>query len=66
MVAEPGSQKISGPDDWWSVVSGSGLRAVTEALGPDALIVRKVCANYIEENAIRSIETNVIYATAVK
>ena len=66
MTTESGSQKIQGPDDWWKVVLGSGLRSVVEALGPDASRVKDECGGYIEANAIRSIETNVIYGVAFK
>ena len=67
VVAESGVQRLSIPEDWWTIVLGSGLRWTVEQLGPEAAerVMRQNLA-WARKNAIDEIETNVIYALATK
>jgi ubiquinone/menaquinone biosynthesis C-methylase UbiE len=65
--AESGSQPVSSADDWWAMIMGSGYRGTVEQLDPKAREeVRKQNLDFIENAAIRSVEANVVYATAIK
>jgi ubiquinone/menaquinone biosynthesis C-methylase UbiE len=48
---------LSGPDDWWRIVMGSGLRRTAEALGDEtATKVRVRCGAAMREQQIRTVE----------
>jgi ubiquinone/menaquinone biosynthesis C-methylase UbiE len=65
--AESGSQPVNSPDDWWAMIMGSGYRGTVEQLDHKAREeVRKQNLDFIENAAIRSVEANVVYATAIK
>jgi SAM-dependent methyltransferase len=65
VVAEPGTQPLTGPDDWWTIVLGTGYRATVERLGePAAGRVRT--ANLARIQGVREVETSVVYAVAGK
>ena len=65
--AESGSQPVNSPDDWWAMIMGSGYRGTVEQLDPEARAeVRKQNLDFIESAAVRSVEANVVYATAIK
>ena len=66
-MAETGRQNLRSPDDWWTIVLGSGFRWTVEQLGP-AAAERVRAANLAEmyRNRIDAIETNAIFATARK
>lgn len=67
VVAEDGLQALRIPEDWWTIALGSGLRWTIDQMGPEAANrVRKHNLEWIRNNAIQSIETNVIYAIASK
>lgn len=63
VTAEPGSCALERPEDFWTIVLGTGLRWLVEALGPrDAAIVRGACLE--RAASVGAVETNVIYAVA--
>jgi ubiquinone/menaquinone biosynthesis C-methylase UbiE len=65
--AESGSQPVNSPDDWWAMIMGSGYRGTVEQLDPEAREqVRKQNLDFIKNSAVRSVEANVVYATAIK
>jgi ubiquinone/menaquinone biosynthesis C-methylase UbiE len=65
--AEDGQQPLAGPESWWSIVLGSGLRSVVEAMGLEsAERVREHNQEFIREHGVGSITTNVIYGRATK
>jgi ubiquinone/menaquinone biosynthesis C-methylase UbiE len=67
IVPESGSQMFRSPEDWWTVVLGSGLRATVDAM--DATTAAKIhdrTVGWTRDNGVQSIETNVIYAVAIK
>lgn len=65
--AESGSQPVNSPDDWWAMILGSGYRGTVEQLDQEVREeVRKQNLDFIQNAAIRSVEANVVYATAIK
>jgi len=67
VVAESGKQDLARPEDWWTVVLGSGLRWTVEQLGPEAAErVQRDNIDWARRNAVDSIETNVVYTVATK
>ena len=67
VVAENGTHPLLKPEDWWTIVLGSGFRWTVDKLGPDASMrVRRQNIEWIKANRITSIKTNVIYAIASK
>ena len=67
IVAEEGRQKLRTPDDWWTIVLGSGFRWTVEQLGPDAAErVRSSNLAQMRRSNIKAVETNAIFATAHK
>jgi ubiquinone/menaquinone biosynthesis C-methylase UbiE len=67
IVAEEGQQALRSPDDWWTVVLGSGYRWTVEQMDSDATArVREANLRTLREQGATAIETNVIYAVATK
>jgi hypothetical protein len=65
--AESGWQALRSPDDWWTIVLGSGFRWTVEQLGKSAAKqVRRANIEAIRRRNIRAVETNAVYATARK
>ena len=67
MSTAPGIQALRAPADLWTIALGSGLRWTIDRLGPDAAreVERELC-EYVASNRIDRVETNVIYALALK
>jgi ubiquinone/menaquinone biosynthesis C-methylase UbiE len=67
IIPESGSQILQSPQDWWTVVLGSGLRGTVDAMdGATARRIQDQTVNWVRDNAVTSIQTNVIYALATK
>lgn len=67
IVAESGSQPVNSPEDWWPMVIGSGYRGTVDQLDPEQREqVRKENLDFIRDASLRSVEANVVYATAIK
>ena len=67
ILAEDGRQVLRSPEDWWTIVLGSGFRSIVDQMGPEAAErVRSANLAWIRSRAITSVETNVIYAVARK
>ncbi len=67
VVAEAGSQPINSPDDWWAMILGSGYRGTVEQLSArEQEQVRSENFDFIRQASLEAIETNVVYAVAVK
>jgi SAM-dependent methyltransferase len=65
--AEPGTHPLADPEDWWSVVLGTGYRATVGQL--DAAAAQRVRAaniQWLRQHEVRELETNVVYAQARK
>jgi SAM-dependent methyltransferase len=66
-VAESGSQPVNSPEDWWAMVMGSGYRGTVEQLSPaDRERVQRENLDFIHRTSLRSLESNVVYATGMK
>jgi ubiquinone/menaquinone biosynthesis C-methylase UbiE len=67
VVAEYDSQPVNSPEDWWPMVMGSGYRGTIDQLAPEEREhVRQENLDFFRLNSVRSLEANVVYATAVK
>ncbi|HKD76597.1 MAG TPA: hypothetical protein VKB76_13925, partial [Ktedonobacterales bacterium] len=67
ITPESGNQLLQSPHDWWTVVLGSGLRGTVDAMdGATATRIQDLTVNWVRDNNVQSIETNVIYAVASK
>jgi ubiquinone/menaquinone biosynthesis C-methylase UbiE len=67
IIAEEGRQALRSPEDWWTMVIGSGYRWTVDQMEP-AMAERLRSANlaWIRSHNVTSVETNVIYAVARK
>ncbi len=67
ITSEEGKQRLRSPDDWWTIVLGSGLRWTVDQMGREvATRVRDANLAWLREHGVDAIETNVIYAVATK
>ena len=67
IVAESGSQILQSPQDWWTIVLGSGLRGTVDAMdAATAQCIQDQTVSWVRDNVVSSIQTNVIYALATK
>ena len=67
VIAEDGQQALQSPDDWWTVVRGSGYRWTLEQMDHEtAARVKEANLTTLREGGTKFIETNVIYAVATK
>ena len=65
VVAEPGMHPLQTPEDWWTIILGSGYRSTVDALAlPDREKVRAATVEGVAREKIREIRTDVIYAIA--
>ncbi len=65
--AENGFQSLRSPDDWRTIVMGSGFRWTVDQLNPaDAARVRETCVAWARDNGVTRVETNAILAVARK
>jgi len=67
ILAEDGRQDLRSPEDWWTIVIGSGFRSIVDQMGPE-MAGRLRAANLaaLRSQGTASVETNVIYAVARK
>jgi SAM-dependent methyltransferase len=64
-VAEPGWHPLRAPEDWWTIVLGTGYRSTVDALSPlNRERVRKASIDGVRRADIRQIRTDVVYGTA--
>jgi ubiquinone/menaquinone biosynthesis C-methylase UbiE len=57
---------LAGPDDWWRIVTGSGLRRTAEALGDETAVrVRARCGEAMQERGVRDVELSSQHLLAV-
>jgi SAM-dependent methyltransferase len=67
IAAESDVQQLNSPEDFWTIVLGSGYRSVIEKLGDDSRErVRRATLDSIRKQNVRGVETNAIYAIARK
>ena len=65
IIAENRFHPVTSPDDWWTIVLGTGYRSTIEQLDPAAR-ERVRIANLESLGNIQSIEVNALYAVAKK
>jgi ubiquinone/menaquinone biosynthesis C-methylase UbiE len=67
VATEMNSHVLGSPEDWWPMVLGTGYRGTVEQLDAQARErVREECRKYIRATGLRSVEANVLYASAKK
>jgi trans-aconitate methyltransferase len=67
IIPESGSQILQSPQDWWTIVLGSGLRGTVDAMDEaTATRIQNQTVSWVRDHAVTSIQTNVIYALATK
>ena len=65
VVAEPGRHPLRAPEDWWTIVLGTGYRSTVDALSPpNRERVRIASIDGVRRADIRQIRTDVVYAVA--
>ena len=63
VAAEPGTQPLADPQDWWTIVLGTGYRATVQQLSPaQAQRVRTANIEWLHQHHVRELHTNVVYA----
>jgi hypothetical protein len=67
LALEAGTHPVLSPEDWWSMVLGSGYRGTIDKLDAEAREqVRLDNLSFIRESGVKSVEANVIYVVSVK
>ena len=67
VTAENGWHPIHSPEDWWTIVLGSGYRGTVEQLTPTQLAtVKEASVAFVRDHGITRLETNALYAVATK
>ena len=67
IIAENRLHPIKSPEDWWTIVLGSGYRGTIEQLNlAERQKVKEANLAFIRDEKISAVETNVLYALAVK
>jgi ubiquinone/menaquinone biosynthesis C-methylase UbiE len=67
IIAENRFHPVKSPDDWWTIILGSGYRGTIEQLAPvERQKVKEANLAFIRDEKISAVETNVLYALATK
>jgi ubiquinone/menaquinone biosynthesis C-methylase UbiE len=67
IIAENRLHPIKSPEDWWTIVLGSGYRGTIEQLNlAERERVKDLNLSFIRDAKISAVETNVLYALATK
>lgn len=67
VVYEASTQALETPEDFWTMLLGSGTRSTIDAMSAHEVHqVKTHVLNWIKTNDVREVETDVIYALAVK
>ena len=67
IIAENRLHTIKSPEDWWTIVLGSGYRGTIEQLNPtERQKVKEANLAFIRDEKVSAVETNVVYALAAK
>jgi SAM-dependent methyltransferase len=65
--AESGTHPLADPEDWWTIVLGTGYRATVQQLDPAAARrVRSASVAWLRQREVHELQTNVVYARARK
>ena len=67
IIAENRFHPVTSPDDWWTIILGSGYRGTIEQLAPvERQKVKEANLAFIRDENISAVETNVLYALTTK
>jgi ubiquinone/menaquinone biosynthesis C-methylase UbiE len=67
VIAENNWHPIHSPEDWWTIVLGSGYRGTVEQLTPtEVTTVKEANVAFVRDHGITRLETNALYAVAQK
>jgi ubiquinone/menaquinone biosynthesis C-methylase UbiE len=67
VFAETDSHELSSPEDWWTMVMGGGIRGTVDQLDLVAQVrIRSVNLDFLRDNNIHSLDSDVLYAIAQK
>jgi SAM-dependent methyltransferase len=67
ITPEPGEQPLHTPEDWWTVVQGTGFRGTLDAMdAPTAARIHDRLVGYARDHNVPAVRTDVIYAIATK
>jgi ubiquinone/menaquinone biosynthesis C-methylase UbiE len=67
IIAENRLHPIKSPEDWWTIVLGSGYRGTIEQLNPtERQKAKEANLAFIRDEKVSAVETNVVYALAAK
>jgi ubiquinone/menaquinone biosynthesis C-methylase UbiE len=67
IFAENHLHPVKSPEDWWTIVLGTGYRATIEQLSQsEREMVKEANLDFVRDENISSIEANVLYALATK
>ncbi len=67
IIAENGQQVLTSPQDWWTIVLGSGLRGTVDAMdAATAARIQQETLDWVSAHQVSAIQTNVLYAIATK
>jgi SAM-dependent methyltransferase len=67
VIAENKWHPIRSPEDWWTIVLGSGRRGALEQLSPaEVTVVKETNLAFIRDHRITRLETNALHAIATK
>lgn len=67
VFSEVATHELASPEDWWTMVLGSGFRGTINQLDSAARErVRQANLQYLQTNEVHSLEVNVLYAIAQK
>jgi ubiquinone/menaquinone biosynthesis C-methylase UbiE len=67
VVAETDSHELATPEDWWTMVMGGGIRGTVDQLDPVVQErIRSVNLEFLRDNNIHSLDSDVLYAIAQK
>jgi len=67
MITENRWHSLRSPEDWWTIVMGTGHRGTIERLSlPERTAVREANLAFIRDHGIDRLSTNALYAVATK
>lgn len=66
-VTEPAELLLNSPDDFWTIVLGTGYRATVDAMSAeDAASLRGAVLDSLRRDDVRTLKTDVVFATATR
>jgi len=67
IIAESATHPVASPEDWWTMLLGSGYRGTIEQMEAEMVdYVREANFKFITDARIREVQANVLYALAEK